>query len=245
MEPSGWRWAIEMCGNAFDLEHAEKFLRPAFAPRTFRLGPPHSALVLISSTLDEQNDADAVRSAGLRLISCLNGAARLRGNSLPITLGRVFSQDQTGISSHSLLAPAPIVHRSSVSEGTLEAFDADGNAIPAPPAAPSLEQNVLALAEGDSRVGDFLHFLGRADNWFDLYKAHEVLREIAGGEAALKTALGSSDWKNYENAKQEANFHRHARGASIPARRLSLGEARSAIERAGVMILSGLQPAPF
>jgi hypothetical protein len=80
-----------------------------------------------------------------------------------------------------------------------------------PPKAPqeSRMQRWFREAEtDDSRAELFVH-LGRADNWYDLYKSAELARRVAG-DKALKNALGADGWKEWKRIWQTANCYRHA-----------------------------------
>jgi hypothetical protein len=47
--------------------------------------------------------------------------------------------------------------------------------------------------------------LASADNWYDVYKAFEVVKAMVGGQHKLEAMLGP-DAKVYELARQSANF---------------------------------------
>ena len=78
------------------------------------------------------------------------------------------------------------------------------------------------MATTDDDVADLLEQHGKADDWYEMYKAVELAERIAGGEHKLRQLLGGSaaDCKNF---KQTANFYRHAR-APRPNTLTSLGD---------------------
>ena len=47
---------------------------------------------------------------------------------------------------------------------------------------PSDAEKWLELSADDPNVSEALHFLSRAPDWFDLYKAYEVVRSAVGGK---------------------------------------------------------------
>ena len=101
----------------------------------------------------------------------------------------------------------------------------DGLPDPLLPPQASEAQRWNAKATTDDDVADLLEQHGKADDWYEMYKAVELAERIAGGEHKLRQLLGGSaaDCKNF---KQTANFYRHAR-APRPNTLTSLGEAKS------------------
>lgn len=43
----------------------------------------------------------------------------------------------------------------------------------------------LTLSESDDDVADMLMYLSREANWFDLYKAHEMITKLIGGQRQM------------------------------------------------------------
>jgi hypothetical protein len=78
---------------------------------------------------------------------------------------------------------------------------------------------------GAIKLADLLGYLASADNWYDVYKAFEVVEAMVGGQHKLEAMLGP-DAKVYEVARQSSNFYRHAR-TSRPADLISREEART------------------
>jgi hypothetical protein len=88
-------------------------------------------------------------------------------------------------------------------------------------------QRWLQAAQANDDVADLLRYIGSADNWYDLYKAFEMVEAIAGRLPKLRRILGR-DAARYRVARQTANFYRHAR-VSRPLKIVSLKEARSVL----------------
>jgi hypothetical protein len=107
-----------------------------------------------------------------------------------------------------------------------EIRDSDGNLIPPAPPQPSNTQKWIAAAAEDDQIADMLVFAGRADNWFDVYKATELAEKLAGGQHRLRKLLGASA-SEYNRMQHTANFHRHARVKTPPETPTTLEEATS------------------
>jgi hypothetical protein len=97
--------------------------------------------------------------------------------------------------------------------------------VPAP--RPSAAQRRLSIAARNGDAADLLTFIGRADNWFDLYKAVEMLGVLRGGEHKLMK-LPEARAVNLKAIKQTASFARHAKARS-PAQHVTFKDAREGV----------------
>ncbi len=86
-----------------------------------------------------------------------------------------------------------------------------------------------------------LAFAGRADNWFDIYKAVELAKKLAGDTNKLRTLLGSSA-KECENMWRTANSHRHARDTQKPEVLTTLADAKPLLAFIVRSVLNSLFP---
>ena len=86
-------------------------------------------------------------------------------------------------------------------------------------------QRWVQAAQANDDVADLLRYLASADNWYDVYKAFEVVAAMVVGQHKLEQMLGA-DAKGYDVARRSANFYRHAR-KKRPDDLISLGEART------------------
>lgn len=84
-----------------------------------------------------------------------------------------------------------------------------------PPPAPTAVQAWSAKASKNPDVADVLAHMGRADNWYDLYKAIEVCEEIAGDERKLAGFAGVNKTR-LKMIRTTANHYRHARTYKPP-----------------------------
>lgn len=93
---------------------------------------------------------------------------------------------------------------------------------PPPEPRPSDAEIWLELSEADDDVADALYLLSRDPNWFDLYKAFEVVRAALGGQGEMKSKL-SADEKDRQTLVEQVNLftwtavaYRHARPQTDP-----------------------------
>ena len=100
-------------------------------------------------------------------------------------------------------------------------------------------QRWYMAAEKDELLADLLVFLGRPDDWYDLYKALETARDAAVGRGweDLKAFLGA-EVRGFDDLKQTLNHYRHAsRHHKLPKSPPTLAEARATINRIARIIL--------
>ena len=100
---------------------------------------------------------------------------------------------------------------------------------------PSKVQDWFQRGAKDDDIGDLLYHVGNAENWYELYKAIEMLERIAGGESALR-ALLNGKIEGWKAARTTANYRRHAR-APEPKKLVAFEEAKSKLRRATIIIM--------
>ena len=223
-------WCAHVDGHIFDLEYCEQCLKPPFDPWCERI-PLHdgrSVPVLRSAAFCDSETAEETRLRALPIISQLNGALAAVCRAEPLNLkwiGRIREDGRVDVTN---FAVGTATGRSKMTAHA-EVRGPSGNLVPPPPPEPSVAQRWLRMADENDDIADLLTFVGRADNWFDIYKALEVAERLAGGsERQLATVIGAS-WGDVKRTKQTANSERHAhRGKhSPPADPTSLSDARS------------------
>jgi hypothetical protein len=219
----GWYALIE--GEDFDLEDWRICLNEPFNPVAEIL--PDGRTVLRSADFDEFQDADEVRERALILIARMNGALGLWNRTRPVRFDGVLRIDEDGKQHAYMFASMSASMGRLRGRATAVALGPDGKPLPPPPPKPSAPQAWNALAERDDDVSDLLDHFGRADNWYDVYKAIEFASHIAGGEHKLWKLLGDQA-KPIKNLKATANYYRHAK-APKPAQLTSLPEARGTL----------------
>jgi hypothetical protein len=201
-------------------------LQPPFYPYVERVGDGEAGTwVLRSDLFDGLGNAEEVRGRAVPLIEQLNGAQRLGQDVQPVRFNGVGHIDDNGKLSITVFAEG-YAEGNAISIAVAEVRDAQGNLIVAPPRASEM-QRWLQAAQANDDVADLLRYVGSADNWYDLYKAFEMVEAIAGDLHKLRKILGR-DAARYRVARQNANFYRHAR-ESRPSEIVSLKEARSVL----------------
>jgi hypothetical protein len=215
-------------GHEFDEMQWERLLKPPFDPWCERIAwNGEEILVLRSSGFDKLGAANDVRQHALTMIGRLNGAFSATSGAKPLTFKGVGCFNELGQVHFTVFAE--LHDRVRVTDSfTAEVRDANGNLIPPPPPQPSAAQRWIKAAEDNDDIADLLVFAGRADNWFDIYKAVEMAERLVGGERNLPPVLGPLA-KEFARMQRTANsMHRHApRKFQPPAAPTSLDEARS------------------
>jgi hypothetical protein len=201
-------WGARLEGHEFDLEDWRDMFAPPFQPWV-EVVPrqPGDMNVMRSSVFEDVTKAEEARDRAIPLIEQLNGAALLSRNCEPVVFaGAVRIQDdQISIHVFAEMHARARAHLRAVAVG----LNANGEVMPPNPPALSDEQKWIVKAQQSDLVADLLTHLARATNWYDLYKAIELLEKIDGGEHVIVKRLGSGgeDWKS---ARATANCFRHA-----------------------------------
>lgn len=225
---AGPGWIAQVQGHSYDLAYWEQSLKPPFDPVCERIPNGDSTVwALRSKTFDQLQSAEEVRDKAIVLIAWLNGALSAQCGAEPLALQGVARIDTSGNFHFTIFAEGHARARSMMT-ATAEVHDVHGNLIPPPPPAASQAQRWVQVAEQSNDVADMLTFAGRANNWFDIYKALELAQSLAGGRPGRKlNALlgGASD--EFERMWRTANIHRHARSKDAPATPMALADAIS------------------
>lgn len=233
-------WLVRLAGHDFDLRHWQRALRPPFEPWCERVERGAEVVwALRGGDFEGLETVAEVKEMASPLIDRLNGALAVSARAEPVRFEAVGRVDDRGEVHFTVFLEGAATARASAS-GTVEVRDADGNLVPPLPPRPSVAQRWLELSERDVVVADLLVFAGRADNWFDIYKALELAgllakrrhgREAKGKEAngkeALLGSLGAAS-AACKNMWETANFYRHARGCGYkPGVLMPLAEAKA------------------
>jgi hypothetical protein len=219
-------WVVVLTGHDADFSYWERSLKPPFDPWCDRL--PGGRFALRSRSFDDLRSADEVRKRAIPLIQQLNGALGVEARAEPLNFNAVGHIDDYGeINLHvfgelnARIRPFELIATGEIGE----IRDADGNLISPAPPQPSNAQRWIAAAAENDQIADMLVFAGRADNWFDVYKATELAEKLAGGEHRLRKLLGASAGE-YNRMQRTANFHRHARVKNPPETPITLDDTR-------------------
>tara|TARA_R110002049_G_scaffold306155_2_gene504137 strand:- start:3632 stop:4345 length:714 start_codon:yes stop_codon:yes gene_type:complete len=222
-------WAVEILGEAVDLDQITRALNPGFDPWIERKSP-HADYAIRSSEFNTLQTALEVRDRAAILINILNGAVALTSGVEHVRGGKVLQVSDEGEVNVEVFGEVHGRLRGTILTASATVTTPDGTAKPPRPPSPTEAQRYIQSAIRNDDVADLLTFVGRADNWFDLYKAIEMAEKLAGGEQKLQALLkgGAADFKN---ARTTANWHRHAR-AHKPRRPATFDEACSLVRHA-------------
>ena len=221
-------WAVELKGEQIDIDDAREVLQPPYDPWIEdHLTGDEIVIPLLRTKawVTLAKPADVTRDAR-RIVERLNGAAILvHSDAKPLGIGLVLKFDALG-KRIPMLSAASV--RLNLALGRIR--DRDQSAANASIATPSESsvQRWLREADTDDKRAELLMHLTRADNWYDLFKSAELVRKLAGGESALKSALGP-DWPYWRLMFRTANCYRHAPDSEkypLPVPPAELAEAR-------------------
>lgn len=221
--PPGWYARLD--GDDVDLDDWRHSLNRPFDPVALKF--PNGETVLSSREFSDAPSAGEVRERALILISRMNGALSIWNGARPVRFSGVYRVDDEGKQHTFLFAEAAIELGRCVMRATAVVFGPDGKPIAPPPPTPSKPQDWNRLADVSDDVADLLDHVGRADNWFDIYKTIELAERIAGNERKL-VKLFAGTGIDVKRLKMSANFYRHAR-APRPTSPFSIMDARSTI----------------
>jgi hypothetical protein len=218
-------WAVELKGEKIDIDDAREVLQAPFDPWIEdHLTGDKTVIPLLRTNawVPLTRPADVARDAQ-RIVERLNGAAILvHSDARPLGIGQVLKFDAAG-KRIPMLSAAPV--RLNLNLGRTRGRD---RIDAAPTKSESPVQRWLREADTDDKRAELLLHLARADNWHDLFKSAELIRKLAGGESALKSALGS-DWPYWRTMVRTANCYRHAPDSEkypLPTPPAELEEAR-------------------
>jgi hypothetical protein len=220
-------WGAKLEGHVFDLQDWREIFAAPFDPRVDLV--PHAAgemSVLHSSAFDNVAGGEEAMARAIPVIEQMNGAALLSRSCRPVSFGAAVSIDGDRVSVHHFVQLQGLEARLRGSALGL-AIGPEGQSIPPPKPVSSDAQNWIGIAANNDDVGDLLSHVSKATNWYDLYKAIELVERIAGGAHEMEGRLGDR-YANWRLAKRTANFYRHAR-ADRPPNPMDLPGARELV----------------
>jgi hypothetical protein len=216
-------WYVQLLGDKTDLEDWVYTFNKPFDP--VALQDVDGTVFLKSSEFDEAQTAEEVREKGLALVGRMNGAIALMHGARPVRLGAIVRVDNRGRrNAHVFAEMVAIELGRCIMRATAVVLGPDGRPVPPPPPQPSAAQAWNSLAAEEDDYADLLEQTGKADSWYEIYKAIEIAEHIAGGKHKLVRMLGSAR-AACERMRRTANYYRHAR-APRPPTLTKLGEAK-------------------
>lgn len=229
-------WAVEILGEAVDLDQITRALNPDFDPWIERISP-HADYAIRSSEFNTLQTALEVRDRSAILINILNGAVALTSGVEHVRGGKILQVSDEGEVDVTVFGAAHGRLRGLILNASATVTNLDGTARQPSPPSPTEAQRYIQSAIRNDDVADLFTFVGRADNWFDLYKAMEMAENLVGGEHKLQALLkdGAVDFKN---ARNTANFYRHARPSYTPPNPATFDEAHALVLHAVLVALA-------
>lgn len=227
-------WAVELRGEATDLAEFERAVRPEFDPWVEHVD---GKVALRSAEFDTLANAADISGRARVLIDMLNGAASITRGSYPVHPGVILQVMEDGKVHQTITGVGNMKLRNVIGGGTVTVTNPDGSTPPPTPPIPTEAQAWVQRSIKDTRIADLLVFLGRADNWFDIYKAIEMAEALVGGKHELPPLLGASAGA-FANVRRTANTHRHAPLKNTPpSNPATLEEAQVLVKYAVQMAL--------
>jgi hypothetical protein len=215
-------WGALLSGHVLDLQDWRETLLPPHAPWAEQWIINNTPrLVLRSSDFDQFEDSLAVWNAAKLLTTRLNGAFAAHSNAEPLSVEGIAERRSDGtIGQHAIFAVGAAHARARA--GSLSASAQIG---------PTAVQRWIELADQSDLVDDLLIHQSGEPNWYNLYKAFEVIRQLCGGQRALE----QRPWCPPELSRftHTANIYRHSSAHpshnNPPATPMSLSEAMNII----------------
>jgi hypothetical protein len=170
-------WGAIIAGEASDLQAWSSVLKPPFDPWVEVHG---NDTILRSSSLNNLSDSREVRDRSLPYIDVLNGAFALAQSARPVRFDGAVEIAADGVLHRHVfveLFNASYELRGTAATVQIITYGPDGKPIASPPQ-PTIVQSWAATVERDEWLEDALVYFGRSEDWFDIYKALECLREI-------------------------------------------------------------------
>jgi hypothetical protein len=234
-------------GHHFDLaDWLDEFQQPFDPWVETRHSQSQQALIILRSEIfdTDATDADVQQFAG-PLVDQLNGAMALSRGTEPVRATGFVEIASDGSIDREIRWTVGISRGRSRALGAISAVGARDRALPPPTPRQSAAQRWNEATKPSDpgtaaqRVGDLkaelLVHLGRGDNWFDLYKAIDVVAELARGWHKLEKLMGAEGGA-LKDAKCTANYYRHG-AKMLPDRLVSMSETRRLVHAAAKLVL--------
>jgi hypothetical protein len=208
-------WAVELIGEDLDLDDLREMLAPPFDPWVENYVAENGCKALLRSptwvTLSEASDV--VRDA-MRMIDRINGELLLfHEDAHPVKHGEVMRFGPDGKREPILFAPTGEIK---ITMGRVRAKSTPTGERLCSPQESEMQRWFREAEADDVRADLFSHLSpllanpSSADKWFNLYKAGELAKELAGGKQKMLEGKLGEKWTDWDRARQTANSYRHA-----------------------------------
>ena len=218
------RWGVIIKGHEIDIRQWRSKLVKPFDP--YVDDTVHGPALWCEAIQDAEDAAQAFELAKVTVRSINSAMFHTVGSRLVEADTIVEIKKDGAIGRHVILAMAALEARADVAAVAI-VTNAKGEVVEEEPK-PSLQQRWLTAAERSENLSDLLAHGFHRDDWYEMYKALEVLEGLHGGEKALLDSRAEQA-AEIKALKRTANYyHRHARGKyDKPKRPLTLDEAKT------------------
>ncbi len=223
------KWQVQITGHPYDLEDVYENQ----SSESWSVVKDNDHFFMEYVLFNDIEEADKVREIALKIITLINGSAKLRISGFrPIETGNVSYIDDRGNRHNFVLLQGSISARSRL-KATAIVTKPNGSEVEEEIEQSDQIRHTFALAESDPNVFDALRLYASNElNWVDLYKIYEIIKDDVGGLKALfnKRFVLKKDLRNFSHTAQHpgaiGDAARHARvAAEIPENPMSLSEA--------------------
>jgi hypothetical protein len=202
-------WAVELLGEKGDIEDFREHLAIPFDPWVEDFSTADGPKVVLRSVnWDGLTEAAEVFRRAAQMLNRLNGEALLfYGDVSPLKLGETIKFGAKGEGQRIALLSGSIHGKSRVRAKISTASSTPQK---------STMQRWFQEAETDEARAELFATIGRADNWYDLYKSMELAKELANFNiiVAQDAAKDPKDTEAPEHKwcriRRTANCNRHA-----------------------------------
>jgi hypothetical protein len=226
-----FQWALALTGTQLDLEDAIALFGEESDPSVHVVGVQEgggSITILTSPQMDALGDAHQVHDVANRLLSLVNGARFVRDpDSKPLIGGLRKRRD--GAWDQYISASFAGTGRARI-EAVVMRVDGE------PPTQPAPARRWVAAAQSDQVVADVLTYLSGEPDWFDLYKAFEMMRRDIKKQIRGKHRRKDVGWpkkRDLDHFTRSAQVYRHAppwNGDYTPENAMTLIDARPFVQ---------------
>jgi hypothetical protein len=209
------RWAIALEGDAFDIEDArDLFAQPGHViqVRIIEVAPDRNPTVLFAKEFESLSNSSEVFESSSRIFDFLNGIMFVRDVARkPLRPGAVHERREDGRwSGGTQYAKAVRAGRGRARASAEVLRGPDSSPQPAPPAPHTIW---MTEATQDNTLADVLTFLRGEPDWFDLYKAFELMRDDINHKLGQHKyeQMGWPAKPKLDEFSESAQVHRHSR----------------------------------
>jgi hypothetical protein len=210
------RWAVALEGDAFDIENARDLFagHDEIQVRVIEVASDRKPTVLFAKDFESLSNNSEVFEASQRLFDFLNGIMFVRDvGRKPLHPGAVHERQKDGrwSAGTSFVKMALFEGRDRLFAAAV-VLQAPGSP-PVPP--PPLPPHAIWMTEAtrDDTLADVLTFLRGKPDWFDLYKAFELMRDDINRRLGQHNyeEMGWPDKPKLDEFSESAQVHRHSR----------------------------------